>query len=105
MQRLIVIALIIGFGMWMYHDNEKRDQEAKEKNEQLMKNPDVVDLGTVDGCEVKYYTKTAPSKNQPNGYQSHTFYIAKCDGKPSTTTTQKVGGRYRVDEAIIVHDK
>jgi uncharacterized protein YpmB len=105
MQRFIVIALIIGFGMWMYNDNEKKDQEAKEKNEQLMKNPDVVDLGIVDGCEVKYYTKTAPSKNQSNAYQSHTFYIAKCDGKSTTTMTQKIGGRTKADEAIIVQNK
>jgi tyrosine-protein phosphatase YwqE len=105
MQRLIILACIIAFSVWIYHDNENSSQQVKERNEQLMKNPEAVDLGIVDGCEVKYYTTTTQSKNHQNGYQNHTFYIAKCDEKQTTTITKKGGGRFKIDEATIVHDK
>lgn len=50
---------------------------CKEEDE-LLKNPQTKDIGTFEGCDVKYVDR---------GYQSKSFYLAKCPGNKTSHTT------------------
>lgn len=91
---------------------EAANKEKKARIEKLITNTEVIDLGVVDGCSVKKHYKLTPrediteeDKDNYNYYEAHSFYIAKCDGQPTTTTTQQVGGKQKHDEALIKVDK
>lgn len=88
------------------------EKASKEKFDNLILNGTEIDVGIVDGCSVKKYQKYTPKENIKeedkyyfNSYHSHTFYIAKCDGKQTTTTTQELGHKVKHDEAMIKVDK
>ena len=81
----------------------KKSEKDKVTEQSLVTNPKIIDVGIVDGCSVKHYTKNLPSEDNGSGYQRHTFYMAKCDGV--TTVTEKVGGKIKHDEAIITIEK
>lgn len=49
-------------------------------NEEKIANPDIYNVGTYEGCDVKYIDR---------GAQSRSFYVAKCT-VPSTTVTNSV---------------
>jgi hypothetical protein len=78
---------------------------SEKTKEQLATTGIITDLGIVDGCDVKKHVRTTPSDNPLRGRDYHSFYIAKCDGQPTTTTTQQVGGKQKHDEAMIQVDK
>ena len=50
----------------------RSDEEAKA----MLAKPDVIDVGTFEGCEVKFVDR---------GYQNSSFYLAKC-GSTATLT-------------------
>jgi hypothetical protein len=52
--------------------NQRTDEQAKA----MLSNPDINDMGTFDGCEVKFVDR---------GYHNYSFYIARC-GNTSTLT-------------------
>lgn len=83
------------------------DEQIVQKRQQIVKSePTVVDLGIVDGCNIKYYVKKMPNtqlKQDIENLEYHSFYIAKCDD--TTTTTDKVGGKFKHDEATIIKNK
>lgn len=91
---------------------EEREKKDKERFEKRVISTEVIDLGVVDGCNVKKHYKLTPNENfsekdkdDYDSYDYHSFYIAKCDGNPTTTTTQQVGGKQKHDEAMIKVDK
>lgn len=55
-----------------------------EGTTQLKSNPQIVNIGTIEGCEVKYVNR---------GYKDNSFYIAKCNGTQTTTEnyTERTG--------------
>lgn len=68
----LATVLLVGCG--------RTDEQAKA----MLSNPDINNVGTFDGCEVKYVDR---------GYRDSSFYIAKC-GNTSTAThnyTEKSG--------------
>lgn len=52
--------------------SSRTDEQAKA----MLSNPDINNVGTFDGCEVKYVDR---------GYNSYSFYIARC-GNTTTAT-------------------
>lgn len=51
-----------------------------EKNKQLLQKPEIVQIGTFDGCNVSYVNR---------GYQVNSFYIAKCNNTETRTTIEQ----------------
>lgn len=51
-----------------------------EKNKQLLQKPEIVQIGTFDGCNVSYVNR---------GNQSDSFYIAKCNNTETRTTIEQ----------------
>jgi hypothetical protein len=95
----VVLGLLLGIlvlGYLFVQDNKVR----KTVMENRVTNPEMVDLGVVDGCSVKHYTKNIRNNEYGSGYQEHTFYLAKCGD--TTTITQRVGGKNKHDEATII---
>lgn len=51
-----------------------------EEAKALLANPDVINVGTYDGCEVKYIDR---------GYRESSFYLARCGNTATTTRNWK----------------
>ena len=51
-----------------------------EKNKQLLQKPEIVQIGTFNGCNVSYVNR---------GYQVNSFYIAKCNNTETRTTIEQ----------------
>jgi len=51
-----------------------------------VKNPEIYDLGTFDGCGVKYVNR---------GYKDNSFYIARCGTTSTATGGYETGGKPR----------
>ena len=75
------VVIIVGYLIWvivfmfifmMINDSEK--------NKQLLQNPEIVQIGTFDGCNVSYVNR---------GYQVNSFYIAKCNNTETRTTIEQ----------------
>jgi major membrane immunogen (membrane-anchored lipoprotein) len=62
---ILAAVLLVGCG-------GRTDEQAKA----MLSNPDVNEVGTFDGCEVKYVDR---------GYHAYSFYIARC-GNTTTAT-------------------
>jgi major membrane immunogen (membrane-anchored lipoprotein) len=62
---LVASALLTGCG-------SRTDEQAKA----MLTNPDIVNVGTYDGCEVKFIDR---------GYQTQSFYLAKCNNTTTVT--------------------
>ena len=67
---LFVVLLMVAF-------NTKHNFE---KNKQLLQKPEIVQIGTFDGCNVSYVNR---------GYQVNSFYIAKCNNTETRTTIEQ----------------
>lgn len=65
---------------------ERAQKEAVAKTEKGKPIHRVTDIGTFDGCEVKFYQRMFA------GYNTITdrFYIAKCEGAKNTNTTTAI---------------
>ena len=62
---ILAAVLLVGCG-------GRTDEQAKA----MLTNPDINNVGTFDGCEVKYVDR---------GYHAYSFYIARC-GNTTTST-------------------
>ena len=51
-----------------------------EKNKQLLQNPEIVQIGIFEGCNVSYVNR---------GNQVNSFYIAKCNNTETRTTIEQ----------------
>lgn len=102
-----ILMIVLFFSVTGCSEQEKMSSEdiAQKRQEIIKSNPTVLDLGIVDGCNVKYYVKKMPNKQFNQDIENpdyHSFYIAKCD--TTTTTTDKVGGKFKHDEATIIQN-
>jgi len=61
-------------------------------NEEMIANPDIINVGTYEGCAVKYIDR---------GAQSRSFYIAKCESQSTTTSQQIQSGKSSYKTATI----
>ena len=64
---IVILAAVLLVGC-----NSRTDEQAKA----MLSNPDINNVGTFDGCEVKYVDR---------GYHNYSFYIARC-GNTATAT-------------------
>ena len=55
-------------------------KHTSEKNKQLLQKPEIVQIGTFNGCNVSYVNR---------GYQVNSFYIAKCNNTETRTTIEQ----------------
>ena len=55
-------------------------KHTSEKNKQLLQKPEIVQIGTFNGCNVSYVNR---------GYQVNSFYIAKCNNAETRTTIEQ----------------
>ena len=69
---LSICALLIVTALGLTACGGRTDEQAKA----MLTNPDINNVGTFDGCEVKYVDR---------GYHAYSFYIARC-GNTTTTT-------------------
>lgn len=53
------------------------------EQDRKMANPSIENIGTIDGCTVRWVDR---------GYTDKSFYIARCDN--TTTVTSSSGGKY-----------
>jgi hypothetical protein len=67
-----ICALLIVTALGLTACGGRTDEQAKA----MLSNPDVNDVGTFEGCEVKFIDR---------GYHAYSFYIARC-GNTTTTT-------------------
>ena len=67
---LFVILLMVVFNV----------KHTSEKNKQLLQKPEIVQIGTFNGCNVSYVNR---------GYQVNSFYIAKCNNTETRTTIEQ----------------
>lgn len=49
---------------------------SDKHSKQLQQNPEIIQIGTFEGCKVSYVNR---------GYQSNSFYLAKCDNVETRT--------------------
>lgn len=61
-------------------------------NEEMIATPDIINVGTYEGCSVKYIDR---------GAQSRSFYFAKCESQSTTTTQQIQSGKTSYQTATI----
>ena len=52
---------------------------CNEREEALLASPQTIDVGTFDGCAVRFVNR---------GYASTSFYIARCDSNSTSTVTR-----------------
>ena len=69
---LSICALLIMTALCLPACSGRTDEQAKA----MLTNPDINNVGTFDGCEVKFIDR---------GYHAYSFYIARC-GNTTTTT-------------------
>jgi hypothetical protein len=55
-------------------------KHTSEKNKQLLQKPEIVQIGTFNGCNVSYVNR---------GNQVNSFYIAKCNTTETRTTIEQ----------------
>ena len=55
-------------------------KHTSEKNKQLLQKPEIVQIGTFNGCNVSYVNR---------GNQVNSFYIAKCNNTETRTTIEQ----------------
>ena len=55
-------------------------KHTSEKNKQLLKKPEIVQIGIFEGCSVAYVNR---------GNQVNSFYIAKCNNTETRTTIEQ----------------
>ena len=61
-------------------------------NEEKIANPDIINVGTYEGCSVKYIDR---------GDRDRNFYIAKCESPTVTATQQIQSGKTSYQTATI----
>ena len=69
---LSICALLIVTALGLTACSGRTDEQAKA----MLTNPDINNVGTFDGCEVKFVDR---------GYHAYSFYIARC-GNTTTST-------------------
>ena len=84
---LLSIMIVMCFGL------SACDEELAAKRA----NPDIITIGEIDGCTVKYINR---------GYQYESFYIAKCNSTVAITSGYETGGKSsrHVTQAVIVDE-
>lgn len=68
MRKVLLVGLVLGSVLL---------SGCNEKAEELRANPSVSEVGEFDGCQVTFVNR---------GYESNSFYMAKCPGTATTTT-------------------
>lgn len=57
---------------------------CQEEQKALYASPSVTEVGTFDGCNVKFVNR---------GFQTESFFLARCDGTTATTNNAMVGSK------------
>jgi hypothetical protein len=70
------------------------NEEAQAK----MKKPAIINIGMIDGCEVKWVDR---------GYKEYSFYVAHCNTTTVTTSGYETGGKSseHIPVAVIVDEQ
>lgn len=85
----VVVAIITFF---MFYASPEDVAKKKVQNELKINTPEIIQLPSVDGCEIKY-VRAYSARNAKIGpdLKRHEFYIAKCGNTQTTTSIEKNG--------------